>query len=390
MKRASAGAGGASPWKRNTAQYRWYGFGRYYAMFPPLFAHDAISGLTRPGELVLDPFCGRGNGPFTATVLGRPSVGIDVNPLAWVFTASKLTPVSKLEHVIGRLTEIGHACRVRDRKGRNRFERMAWAPAVRSFLRAARRELAWRTNGVDRTLMGFVTLHMQDKLGSGLSNCLWPTIACSPTYAVKWWTAKGFIRPPDVDPVALLADKIRRRYKYGTPKQADGRALLGDARAELRHQDDMGAGLLLTSPPYIGVTDYWNDHWIRLWMLGYPQRKDWKKAARFANQTDYVDLLQGVFTAARRHVKDSAPVLVRSDQRQLTAKVCTEVLQDVWPNRKLHIRTTAAPSEGVSLHHGRGGRRAKELDILLLGNRGRAWAGRSGFREVESWRDVLA
>ena len=58
---------------------------------------------------------------------------------------------------------------------------MAWAPAVRALLKAARRELDWRGSIVDRTLMAFITLHMQDKQGSGLSNVMSPTIAFSPT-----------------------------------------------------------------------------------------------------------------------------------------------------------------------------------------------------------------
>ena len=79
-------------WSRRTATGRWYGFGRYYAMFPPSFAYDAIVHLTDVGEQVLDPFCGRGNAPFTATVLQRRSVGVDINPLAWLYTIVKLRP----------------------------------------------------------------------------------------------------------------------------------------------------------------------------------------------------------------------------------------------------------------------------------------------------------
>lgn len=382
---SSAGSSKASPWGRNTAEYRWYGFGRYYAMFPANFAHEVVKGVTRAGELVLDPFCGRGNGPYTATVLGRRSVGIDVNPVAWVFTQAKLKPARALDHVLVRLAEIGHACRPADRKGHSRFERMAWSPGVRAFLRAARRELDWRARDVDRTLMGFVTLHMQDERGSGLSNHLWPTIACSPTYAVKWWASRGLATPPDVDPVAVLDSKIRRRYEYGTPEQANGRAVLGDAREVLRNEDDLEVGLLLTSPPYIGVTDYWNDHWIRLWMLGHPLRKNWKNAAKFGNRASYEGLLRDVFVAARRHVKESAPILVRSDQRRLTAEICQSVLRRVWPSRDFLVRSSAAPSEGVSRHHGRGGRRAKELDILLLGasdQERREWAEKRGFEST--------
>ena len=253
-------------------------------MFPQLFIHDAVINLTKPEEVVLDPFCGRGNGPFAATVLGRCALGIDVNPIAWLFAAAKLQPAPTPDLVTARLSEISEARRPSDRRSHNLFETMAWAPAVRALLKAARRELDWRGSIVDRTLMAFVTLHMQDKQGGGLSNAMSPTIAYSPTYAVKWWTEKGFLRPPEVEPVAMLEDKIRRRYQYGVPVQASGTVLLGDSRQKLQQQEPADAALLVTSPPYCGVTDYWNDHWIRLWMLGYPFRKNWTKSARYKNQ----------------------------------------------------------------------------------------------------------
>ena len=53
---------------------------------------------------LLDPFCGRGNGPFTATVLGRPALGIDVNPIAWLFATAKLQPAATAEEVTNRLS----------------------------------------------------------------------------------------------------------------------------------------------------------------------------------------------------------------------------------------------------------------------------------------------
>ena len=254
-------------WHRSTAAGRWYGFGRYYAMFPQSFIHEAVINLTKSEETVLDPFCGRGNGPFAAAVLGRYALGIDVNPIAWLYAATKLQPALTPERVTARLFEIGRARRPIDRRSHSRFETMAWAPAVRALLKAARRELDWRDSVVDRTLMAFITLHMQDKQGAGLSNVMSPTIAYSPTYAVKWWTEKGFLRPPDVDPVTMLKDKIRRRYQHGVPAQASGTVLLGDSRQELQQQNPADAALLVTSPPYCGVTDYWNDHWIRLGCL---------------------------------------------------------------------------------------------------------------------------
>ena len=367
-------------WARNTAAHRWYGFGRYYAMFPPSFASEAIKGLTNPGDMVIDPFCGRGNGPFTAVSLGRPSLGIDINPIAWLFTSVKLNPEKDVRRVLERLNQIAQMCRSQDRRGYSQFERMAWSPDVRAILRVARRELDWRNSITDRTLMAFIALHMQDKLGAGLSNSLWPTIACSPQYAVKWWGGNGFTRAPKVDPVALLSEKIQRRYQYGPPVGADGNALLADARRALRKMEKASGKLLITSPPYSGITDYWNDHWIRLWLLGYSMRKNWKRSAKYENRAAYRRLIQGVFREAKQHLDESATILVRSDLRRRTAEVCLESLRSVWPNHNLLIRASEAQYDGVSAHHGRGGSKAKEIDILVSSGESVSWGFNHGFR----------
>lgn len=373
------------PWPYDTAEHRWYGFGRYYAMFPPSFAYSAILNLTRPGEPVLDPFCGRGNGPFTASVLTRPSVGIDINPIAWLFTSVKLCPEGNVDRLLRRLKDIARARTVNDRKSRSQFETMAWAPNVRALLRASRRELDWRGKEsiTDRTLMAFISLHMQDKLGAGLSNSLWPTIACSPRYAVRWWSKNGFKHPPEIDPVALLTDKIRRRYRYGIPEQVTSQAILSDAKAALEKKLPINAGLLITSPPYIGVTDYWNDHWIRLWLLGYSMRNNWKRSEKHSNQTIYQNLIGNVMREANRHLADGAAVLVRSDLRKTTALACVAAIQTTWPNRKLFAKTSVAPHNGVSVHHGRGGNKAQEFDLLIPGKRGNSWMKKQGFEPFE-------
>ena len=370
---------GRNPWPRSTAEGRWYGLGRYFAMFPPVFAQEAVEHLTSPGELVLDPCCGRGNGPFTAAVMGRPTVAIDVNPVAWIFTATKLQPHPDPDKVVSRLQEVGRACRASDRKSRSRFETMAWAPRVRAFLKAVRRELDWEVSRLDRTLMAFVALHMQDKLGGGLSNSMSPTIAYSPDYAVKWWTKRGLSSPPDVDPVAMLADKIRRRYAHGVPTQAKNRVILGDAREELPTQDNLQGGLLITSPPYCGVADYWNDHWLRLWLLGHEFRKNWRKSARYENKEDYKELVRAIFRESSQHLKPGAAILVRAARQRHTATMCANAMMETWPRRNLLSRFTTAPHTSISAQHGRGGKVAKEIDFLIPGKRGKAWWEARGF-----------
>ena len=369
------------PFPTGSPESNWYAFGRYYAMFPPSFPYYATKGLTDPDDLVLDPFSGRGNSLFCAMSQGRRAVGIDINPLAYLYSAARCNLDVAQDDLLMRMTEVADSVTQSDRETRNAFETMAWSPDVRGFLRSARRALDWRNDSVDRALMGFVALHAQDKSSvSGLSNKLPPTIACSPDYAVRWWKDKGMTRPPKTNPVESLTEKIRRRYRYGAPDLQGGRALEGDSREVLADMEPLEASLLITSPPYIGISDYWNDHWIRLWLLGNRFGKEWLRAAKFGGQIDYRNLLHGVFGESKRHLADRATVLVRSDVRRHTSEICKEVLKEVFPDHQMYLHYSEAARAGESVHHGRGGTRAKEVDFLLTrSRRAEEWARENEF-----------
>ena len=64
----------------------------YLASFPAALAHAFIARYSRPGDVVLDPFSGRGTAPLQALAEGRIGVGNDLNPLAQVLTAAKVEP----------------------------------------------------------------------------------------------------------------------------------------------------------------------------------------------------------------------------------------------------------------------------------------------------------
>src|SRR3954463_3000523 len=68
----------------------------YYTMFPLAFPFDALAN-SKPGEWVLDPFCGRGTTILAARLRGLPSVGVDSNPVAGAIAAAKLPQVRACE-----------------------------------------------------------------------------------------------------------------------------------------------------------------------------------------------------------------------------------------------------------------------------------------------------
>ena len=67
---------------------------RYPASMSPLLARQLITSLTRPGNLVLDPFCGGGTTAIEALALRRKVVCSDINPLAHFVTSAKAIPLT--------------------------------------------------------------------------------------------------------------------------------------------------------------------------------------------------------------------------------------------------------------------------------------------------------
>src|SRR3954454_23993738 len=69
----------------------------YLASFPAALTHAFIARYSRPGDVVLDPFSGRGTTPLQACAEGRIGVGNDLNPFAHLLTAAKVQPATRAE-----------------------------------------------------------------------------------------------------------------------------------------------------------------------------------------------------------------------------------------------------------------------------------------------------
>src|SRR5258706_16283798 len=74
----------------------------YRACFKPQLPAYFISRLTSPGDVVYDPFSGRGTTAVEAALLGRRVIANDVNPLSAILTRPRLE-LPALEAIDARL-----------------------------------------------------------------------------------------------------------------------------------------------------------------------------------------------------------------------------------------------------------------------------------------------
>ena len=333
-----------------TAASRWAGVGPYYAMFPVSFATAAVKEYTKPGDCVFDPFAGRATSLFAAASEGRFGLGIEINPVGWVYGKAKLQTAECVD-VEERIRWLGHRAKNYRAAAKKlpEFFHYCFYPEVQEFLLAARDLLDWRRKKVDWTTMALIMIDLHGKRESSLSNQMRQTKAMSPQYAIDWWKEHD-LEPPERDPVEFLLKKADWRYRKGRFDSGWAQIYLGDSRSILTRLGSqppkMKAKLLLTSPPYYGVTNYFYDQWLRLWLLGGPETPQSTIGVcrgKFGNKEQYFRMLCEVFAKSRPILKKGAVVLVRTDARQLTKEATIEALKLAFPDKKLRREILSLP-----------------------------------------------
>ena len=70
------------PYKKQNWGNWFHSISPYVGRIKPAFAHWLIKDSTIESDLILDPFCGVGTVLLEADLLGRKSIGVDLNPYA--------------------------------------------------------------------------------------------------------------------------------------------------------------------------------------------------------------------------------------------------------------------------------------------------------------------
>lgn len=319
----------------------------YFAMFPATFARKSILETTKNGDLVFDPFSGRGTTLLEALLNGRDAIACDINPVAAVVSAAKAAP-STLGRIIGRLGELEERF---ERSSRRKLEREADAlPAFfrRAYARSTlcemlflRGKLEWRTSKRDKFITAILLghLHGESETSTGYLSAQMPhTIAPKPEYALRYWTEHG-LSAPKRNSFDLLKDKIEYRLANGVPDRCGKVAQVDARRSASRFRDSRKrVAAVITSPPYFDVTSYEEDQWLRLWFLGGEPRPTYglvSKDDRHRSVDKYFAFLKDVWKGIAPLLRTNAHLVCRIGARSLShdeiRKRLKQTIRKQWP-----------------------------------------------------------
>jgi len=304
----------------------------YLASFPAALAHAFIARYSRPGDVVLDPFSGRGTVPLQAAAEGRIGAGNDLNPFAWCLTAAKVEPATGPE-ARTRLTALRLAYRTSAPEWRELANRIQADPAAGgSEPVPAEVALAFHAETFAQVLFLRATLHLEDRVDrflaaattgilhgkspSYLSTLMPNTFSMAPRYVRDYAARTAFSSPPR-DAFELLEAKVRRLLRDGLPASS-GIALLGDARdAGRRTRDALRAAglpdrarLVITSPPYLRVVKYGYYNWLRTWFLRLDGAEIDRSLDDAHHRAPYLAFMREVLHGLRPALADDAVVVL--------------------------------------------------------------------------------
>ena len=252
----------------------------YRGCFKPQLPRFFIERLTDPGDLVYDPFSGRGTTAIEAALLERRAAANDVNPLSRILSEPRLSPPD-LDELEKRLTGLDL-----DQKARAEFDlSMFYHPDTEGELVSLRNYLASRKKaGLEDPLDAWIRMIATNRL-TGHSRgffsvyTLPPNQAVSPERQVKI-NAKRKQKPDYRDVRDLILRKTKRTFNRLAKIEIQNLTVAGPKALFLtRPANDTpeiepeSVSLIVTSPPFLNVVQYAADNWLRCWFNGLDARE---------------------------------------------------------------------------------------------------------------------
>jgi hypothetical protein len=246
----------------------------YRACFKPQLPRFFISLLTRKGDMVYDPFSGRGTTVIEAALMGRDVIANDANPLSRIMAEPRFFP-PQLALVEKRLLTVplSGGCADTDLSMFYHPDTEKELVSLRAYL--LHRKSLCRDDMIDRWIAMVATNRL-----TGHSTGFFSVYTLPPNQAVSQKSQQRINtrrrQEPDYrDTHRIILSKTKSLLRSVSDAdrknlvRAGKKAVLltGDARntPEIR---DGSVRLTVTSPPFLDIVQYREDNWLRCWFNG--------------------------------------------------------------------------------------------------------------------------
>ncbi len=247
----------------------------YRGCFKPQLPAYFIDRLSKPGDIVYDPFSGRGTTAVEAALLGRNVIANDINPLSEMLTRPRLE-VPLIASIDVRLRTLRLTAKQRNDIDLSMFyhpDTERELLNLRAWL--AERRVSGAEDEVDRWIRMVATNRLTGHSPGFFSvYTLPPNQAVSPESQIRINEKSG--RTPEYRNVRALILRKSMQLQSDLNAAARWRLQQAAARAQFLQNPaaqttgiaDASVQLTVTSPPFLNVVQYASDNWLRCWFNG--------------------------------------------------------------------------------------------------------------------------
>jgi Putative RNA methylase family UPF0020 len=256
----------SAPWRHDvttSTDCTFHQLAPYIGRIKSTIASHLVEEYTRPGEVVVDPFCGSGVIPLEAAIRGRRVVAGDVNPYGVLLTRAKLLAPATEDAALDLLEQRWRGAMRRvptlDLRRVPLWVRRFFHPETLRHALALRDEL---TAHGDTFLIACLLGILHHQRPGFLS---YPSSHLVPYLRDKLFPRSKFpelYKQREVYP--RLVAKVHRTYRRPPAALAESSVALSDS-GKLPLPAPVNA--VITSPPYMNELDYVRDNRLRLWFL---------------------------------------------------------------------------------------------------------------------------
>ncbi|MBI5073550.1 MAG: site-specific DNA-methyltransferase [Nitrospirae bacterium] len=282
----------------------------YRACFKPQLPRFFIELLTAPGDIVYDPFTGRGTTIVEAALLGRNVISNDINPLSSILCKSRLF-VPDLNELAARLNSI----RIHKALSSDFDLAMFYHEDTLKEILSIRNYLIDRDEtGKQDELDMWIRMVATNRL-TGHSKGFFSVYTFPPNQAVS---RDSQIRinqqrkqtPEYRDTKKLIIAKTKDLLKNVTQTDivtlrriGEKAIFLNDDARETKTIKRGVVSLTVTSPPFLDIVKYAADNWMRCWFNNIDAESVGLRITMSKKIEDWVDVMNGVFRELYRITK---------------------------------------------------------------------------------------
>jgi len=307
----------------------------YRACFKPQLPNFFITLLTKPNDIVYDPFSGRGTTIIEAALLNRNIISNDINPLSKIFCKPRLF-IPNIDEIQKRLNEIEIKNNLQSDIDLSMFfhdNTLKEILSIKNYL------INKEKNKINDHVDDWIRMVATNRL-TGHSKGFFSIYTLPPNQALlperqKIINLKRNITPEyrNVKQIILKKSKSLLRninnIKINELKNIGLNSIFLESDAsETKEIKDNIVTLIVTSPPFLDVVHYSNDNWMRLWFNNIDYNEVSKKITFTKNISEWNKKMESVLIELYRVTKPNGYIAfevgeVKKGKIQLDIEIAT-------------------------------------------------------------------